>query len=612
MSSSNKLDGIGFENFRIFKNRTDMEFRDITVLTGTNSSGKSSVINGIRLIKENYCSLKFSEIASEFELDSIFDKQFEVGEIIRRYGNLQNFISFKSEKNEFTFSLQEKMRMIDDTVIMDFTVQIQDNTLKNGKLIRLEMKSKSTGIIFFSINERKDIRDFVGDLKSGSTIQQSYEYHQTRINLWFFFENYFKWISTHTDIIEKKDLEEAENSIMTGKFYDFLVLWSGDVKQEELFSRMVKKVYGDYNIESLIKLQTGILKYLSKVHWRYSVIEMDIDEKKYKGGLGYLYFDKAQDFIYVNKTKSGLSLHDYSYRFEDELNNSIQTENKLKLMAETVDSIKSEEELIKYLAILLRNKSYIPTKSEKYFYNEFIFHNLNLIKKIFQPFVNTEFVSADRANSERAKSLLDKYDISRLTLKLISLDKDKREIINAFLIKWLVEFGIAEDVFFTKNDNSEIFEIFLNKNNQNIFLADMGFGVSQLLPIILSCYSENKIVAVEEPETNLHPALQSKLADFFIDAAEQFNIQFIIETHSEYLIRKLQYLTAKTDSNLKPEHTVIYYFYHPDQVPVGEDQVKKIYINDDGSLTDDFGSGFFDEADNIALELFLLNKSQSN
>jgi predicted ATPase len=90
----------------------------------------------------------------------------------------------------------------------------------------------------------------------------------------------------------------------------------------------------------------------------------------------------------------------------------------------------------------------------------------------------------------------------------------------------------------------------------------------------------------------------------FIDAARTFNIQFIIETHSEYLIRKLQYLTAKGE--IKPEDTVIYYFYPPDDVPPGEEQVKRIDIQEDGSLTDDFGRGFFDEADNLAIDLYTL------
>ena len=58
--------------------------------------------------------------------------------------------------------------------------------------------------------------------------------------------------------------------------------------------------------------------------------------------------------------------------------------------------------------------------------------------------------------------------------------------------------------------------------------------------------------------------------------------------------------------------TQLYYFNHPDNVPKGEEQVKKININKDGSLTDNFGEGFFDEADKIALELFLLTQVQKN
>ena len=57
----------------------------------------------------------------------------------------------------------------------------------------------------------------------------------------------------------------------------------------------------------------------------------------------------------------------------------------------------------------------------------------------------------------------------------------------------------------------------------------------------------------------------------FIETSEKFNIQFFIETHSEYLIRKLQYLTAKKE--IKPEDSVIYYFNHPDEVAKGAEQV---------------------------------------
>jgi predicted ATPase len=164
------------------------------------------------------------------------------------------------------------------------------------------------------------------------------------------------------------------------------------------------------------------------------------------------------------------------------------------------------------------------------------------------------------------------------------------------------------------------------RDGAKTLLADSGFGVLQVIPLILSsintdkeyqfelnahCYNK-KVVVIEEPETNLHPALQSKLADMFFESATTFNIQFIIETHSEYLIRKFQYLTAKPGNNFYTDDTVIYYLSSNHELGGDEPRVRKININGDGTLTDDFGSGFFDEADKIALELFLLNKSQGN
>ena len=65
---------------------------------------------------------------------------------------------------------------------------------------------------------------------------------------------------------------------------------------------------------------------------------------------------------------------------------------------------------------------------------------------------------------------------------------------------------------------------------------------------------------------------------------------------------------------MKPEDVVIYYFHDPNDIPKGKKHVKKITILDDGSLSDDFGPGFFDEAANLELELLKLkrNKGRQN
>ena len=101
------------------------------------------------------------------------------------------------------------------------------------------------------------------------------------------------------------------------------------------------------------------------------------------------------------------------------------------------------------------------------------------------------------------------------------------------------------------------------------------------------------------------------MADVFADAINLFSIQLIVETHSEYLIRKLQYLVAK--KVVQKNSTVIYYFNARETQKKSSKKVfTKIEINSNGTLTEQFGKGFFDEATNWELELMKLNSIQAN
>jgi predicted ATPase len=79
-------------------------------------------------------------------------------------------------------------------------------------------------------------------------------------------------------------------------------------------------------------------------------------------------------------------------------------------------------------------------------------------------------------------------------------------------------------------------------------LTDVGVGVSQVLPVIVECFSvpARSIVIFEQPELHLHPKVQADLADLFVDAirarehGRPRNVQFIIESHSEHFLRRLQ------------------------------------------------------------------------
>lgn len=100
-------------------------------------------------------------------------------------------------------------------------------------------------------------------------------------------------------------------------------------------------------------------------------------------------------------------------------------------------------------------------------------------------------------------------------------------------------------------------------------LTDVGFGVSQVLPVIVeSLYVPRRsIVIFEQPEIHLHPRVQADLADLFVDAirARENGIprecQFIVESHSEHFLQRLQRRIAEEE--LSPDDAALY-FVHTD------------------------------------------------
>ena len=84
---------------------------------------------------------------------------------------------------------------------------------------------------------------------------------------------------------------------------------------------------------------------------------------------------------------------------------------------------------------------------------------------------------------------------------------------------------------------------------------DVGIGVSQVLPVLVSAYaSTDKLLAIEQPEIHLHPALQAELGDVFIESAfGEGRNTFLIETHSEYLLLRIMRRMRQTSSGTLPD-----------------------------------------------------------
>ncbi|WP_375446060.1 DUF3696 domain-containing protein [uncultured Fibrella sp.] len=97
-------------------------------------------------------------------------------------------------------------------------------------------------------------------------------------------------------------------------------------------------------------------------------------------------------------------------------------------------------------------------------------------------------------------------------------------------------------------------------NSKDASLADIGFGVSQFLPIIVADLqlSDESLLAVSQPELHLHPKIQAAFANYLAKQINTTNKQYIIETHSEYLLNRIRLLLVTGE--LKPEDVCVLYF----------------------------------------------------
>ena len=138
------------------------------------------------------------------------------------------------------------------------------------------------------------------------------------------------------------------------------------------------------------------------------------------------------------------------------------------------------------------------------------------------------------------------------------------------------------------------------RTNTVVIHRDVGIGISQVLPVLVMAYgSPGKLIAMEQPEIHLHPALQAELGDVFIEAAlgERQNT-FILETHSEHLILRLMrrmretYLHKNTGLPPVTPADVSVLYVEPDGP---RSIVREMPLNELGELVKSWPGGFFEE-----------------
>ncbi|MBV6511065.1 MAG: hypothetical protein FMNOHCHN_00544 [Ignavibacteriaceae bacterium] len=184
------------------------------------------------------------------------------------------------------------------------------------------------------------------------------------------------------------------------------------------------------------------------------------------------------------------------------------------------------------------------------------------------------------------------------------LESETEFIIN--IRKWLLRLKLAKDVWVEINEKRPKLKV---KTLSGVVLdyTECSSGFIQLFPIISSQYfpeyhfmsSPFRNILIQQPELHLHPALQSEIAELCSNnsPSSHSKTKYMIETHSEHLIRGYQLLIAKR--KIKPEHIRFYYF-NPTK---GKTKVVNLKVDNFGNFITPWPNGFFSEASDLSYKL---------
>ncbi len=171
------------------------------------------------------------------------------------------------------------------------------------------------------------------------------------------------------------------------------------------------------------------------------------------------------------------------------------------------------------------------------------------------------------------------HDIQGEGVNLIELLRDNKELKKKANI-WLKRFGISVDV---ERLREVLHRLAIHQEGLEVDLdiTDVGFGVSQVLPVLVDALRNPSggLSLVEQPEIHLHPKMQAELTDFFLDVVaatrdssdDDLGCCFLIETHSVSLLRRLRSRLVSKDPNVSPDTVAIYNIGSPQgETPVAD------------------------------------------
>lgn len=599
------------EHFKSIYENTELEITPLTIFTGANSSGKSTILQSMLLTTQTI-------------QNRIYSKSVILNGHIIKLGTFDDILSYKQMTENISIGFKLDISRTRDKVPGIY--RINRYLGKDGTKVQV-----SCDFSFSSIGKSNDITQLHPELQS-SLVQMDIIKKDETVS------NSIEIIKSNKSIDERKkmlqltDTEIDEDSSLTYEVKSnfgnltrrYPLFIEGEVVGAKLFHFLPDKV--GIHFDGVVEKAKNIIGLLlnSDIHrYRYNIgdfenLNDDINEEFMKIVMGEV---KSINQNLLNEAKK-----DYKQKRIIQLYETLASKFSFESFFAYIDALpefyrKTFEGNVKQLENKLL-ESLKVNKKEKYQLElstppDKLDHAVRSIRRFFSSKVKylgplrdepkPVYPHSGTADSmdvgfkgehtaavlEIHKKTIVQYLSPRDLDKGMSAGPRNVTLIDAVL-DWLKYMGVVNDVkTVDRGKLGHELKVLIDKGNTFHDLTNVGVGVSQVLPIlVLSLLAEKGSTLIfEQPELHLHPRVQTRLADFFVSMI-QLNKQCIVESHSEYLINRLRYRAVVSPDESVTKNVIIYFVEKENE----KSKYNPIRMNRYGVI-EEWPKGFFDEGE---------------
>jgi predicted ATPase len=534
------LNKLSFKNYKAFA-EGQVKIKPITILLGANSVGKSSIMQLFLLLQQTALSEK--NYKSALKLHGGFVSLGEGLNLIRKKDNTkiltidldfydvrifeelkeEYFTNFCQEFFYFATVMQKlygkkhdsKKLTIFDRFKKLFNAE-DDLDIRFMRMSSREISEKLDKATFYDlVNHTYDMISKVDPEDLPKELKNDFIYHRHMGYRMRGGGNYFNTLKDRKDeyLLTFDFLEGITKDIENGHFN---IAYNIAINEKTL---VLKKVTIHNEENELISVDFE--QHASSNFKPHSITSKYIDKEKFSNKT----FQSAKE-IFSNPRTIFAFVNDFS-DLERERENHSPFASTLHYLLTTFNNLSSD-----------------------YFEND----NINYVSPLRAHPKRYYFL--DKAKINAYVDTLDGDAIAETLKENVQLKKQVNDWLEKFNLKVNVEH--LEDI---------IHKLQVNQNSLNLDITDVGFGISQVLPVIIQGFlsHNNSLTLIEQPEIHLHPKMQADLADLFIDIVisknqKQKNLKpskyLFIETHSEYLLKRLR--RRISDGTISADNVAIY------------------------------------------------------